>query len=99
MPYELTDDWSSREINHGYAIFDGEYPTEYGYIDGLHIEALDIVGIFVSDEYAAECATKEIGVAIIKDVPLLNKVFIDTPDNREKIIKQIKKENALCQKL
>ena len=86
--------WGDFECQHGYGLFSSEYPTEYGDIEALHIEAIDILGLFDSDEEAAEQAIKEIGVAIIKDVPLLAEVFIDSPENREMIFRQINRRTG-----
>lgn len=84
------DGWGEFECCHGYGIFDCDYPTHYGMIDGQHIERIDIMGVWNSDITAAQHAEKYEGIKIIRDIPHLYKVFIDTPENRAKIMKQIK---------
>jgi hypothetical protein len=84
------DGWDEFECCHGYGVFDGEYPTHFGMIEGQHIERIDIMEVWSSDIKAAQHAEKHEGIKIIRDIPNLYKVFIDTPENREKIMKQIK---------
>lgn len=84
------DGWDEFECNHGYGIFDGEYPTHFGMIEGKHIERIDVMGVWKSDIDAAKHAEKHEGIKIIRDIPRLYKVFIDTPENRANIMKQIK---------
>lgn len=83
------DGWDEFECCHGYGIFDCDYPTHYGMIDGQHIERIDIMQVWGSDITAAQHAEKHEGIKIIRDIPRLYKVFIDTPENRAKIMKQI----------
>lgn len=83
------NDWGEFECCHGYGIFDSEYPTHYGMIDGQHIERIDIMGTWMSDITAAQHAEKNEGIKIIRDIPKLYKVFLDTPENRAKIMAQI----------
>ena len=83
------DGWGEFECCHGYGIFDSEYPTHYGMIDGQHIERIDIMQSWASDIKAAQNAEMHEGIKIIRDIPKLYKVFIDTPENRAKIMKQI----------
>lgn len=83
------DGWEEFECCHGYGIFDGEYPTHYGMIDGQHIERIDIMQSWASDIKAAQHAEMHEGIKIIRDIPKLYKVFIDTPENRAKIMAQI----------
>ena len=83
------NDCGEFECCHGYGIFDSEYPTHYGMIDGQHIERIDIMGTWMSDITAAQHAEKNEGIKIIRDIPKLYKVFLDTPENRAKIMKQI----------
>jgi len=85
----IEDGWDEFEANHGYGIFDGEYPTHYGMIDGQHIERIDIMASWASDITAAQHAEKHEGIKIIRDIPNLYKVFLDTPENRANIMKQI----------
>lgn len=84
------DGWDEFECCHGYGIFDGEYPTNFGVIEGLHIERIDIMQTWSSDITAAKHAEQHNGIKIIRDIPNLYKVFIDTPKNRASIMKQIK---------
>ena len=84
------DGWDEFECCHGYGVFDGEYPTHFGMIVGQHIERIDIMNVWSSDITAAQYAEKHEGIKIIRDIPRLYKVFIDTPENRENIMKQIK---------
>lgn len=83
------DGWDEFECCHGYGIFDGEYPTKFGMIEGKHIEKIDIMECWNSDITAAQHAEKYEGIKIIRDIKELYKVFLDTPENREKIMKQI----------
>jgi hypothetical protein len=83
------DGWDEFECTHGYGIFDGEYPTKFGYISGKHIERVDIMNVWATDMFAANHAERVEGIAIIRDIPGLYKVFLDTPENRANILKQI----------
>ena len=83
------DGWDEFECCHGYGIFDGEYPTKFGMIEGKHIEKIDIMECWNSDITAAQHAEKYEGIKIIRDIKGLYKVFLDTPENRAKILKQI----------
>ena len=85
----VEDGWGEFECCHGYGIFDGEYPTHFGIIEGQHIERIDVMGSWYSDIDAARHAEKYEGIKIIRDIPNLYKVFIDTPENRAKIMEQI----------
>lgn len=89
------DGWGEFECCHGYGVFDSEYPTEIGMIDGIHIERIDIMNSWSSDITAAQHAEKREGMKIIRDIPGLYEVFIDTPENRAKIMHQINKGVAL----
>jgi hypothetical protein len=86
------DGWDEFECCHGYGIFDGEYPTPFGIIEGKHIERIDIMEVWGSDITAAQHAEKYEGIKIIRDIPRLYKVFIDTPENRTNIMRQIREE-------
>jgi hypothetical protein len=92
--YEIgkEDGWDEFECTHGYGIFGGEYPTGYGYIEGQHIEKIDVMASWASDINAAKHAEKYDGIKIIRDIPKLYQVFIDTPENREHIMKQIQEK-------
>ena len=85
----IEDGWDEFEATHGYGIFDCHYPTHYGMIYGQHIEKIDIMCVWSSDITAAQHAEKHEGIKIIRDIPNLYKVFIDTPENRANIMKQI----------
>lgn len=86
------DGWDEFECTHGYGIFDCPYPTNLGYyVDGLHIEKIDLMQVWATDVTAARNAEKHGGIKIIRDIHGLDEVFIDTPENRRKILKQIKR--------
>lgn len=87
------DGWGDFECSHGYGIFTSEYPTDFGDIEALHIERIDIMEMFVSDEEAANHFEANEGIKIIRDIPNLPQVFIDTPTNRTRIMKHIKGGN------
>lgn len=87
----LLDGWDASEVEKGYAIFDGS-----GLGGASHIEKIDMLDAFESDEEAAEYAEKHDGVKIIHDLPdcipeeeRVN--CIDTEENRE-IIRQFIKD-------
>lgn len=85
----VEEGWGEFECTHGYGIFDGDYPTQFGMITAQHIERIDTMSVWASDIYAASHAEKHEGIKIIRDIPNLYQVFIDTPKNRENIMKQI----------
>ena len=85
----LDDGWGEFECCHGYGIFECEYPTKFGMIYGQHIERIDIMEVWDSDITAAKHAEKAERIKIIRDIPHLYRVFIDTPENRANIMKQI----------
>ena len=93
--YEIgkDDGWDEFECCHGYGIFDCHYPTKFGMIEGEHIEKIDIMECWNSDITAAQHAEKYEGMKIIRDIKGLYNVFLDTPENRAKIIKQIEENN------
>ena len=82
--------WGKFECTHGYGVFDGDYPTKYGYITADHIEVIGIMDCWKLDIDAAKHAERYCGYKIIRDIDGLDHVFIDTTENRECIIKQIK---------
>ena len=84
------DGWDEFECTHGYGIFDCYYPTDLGEIDGIHIEKIDLMQVWATDVTAARNAERHEGIKIIRDIKGLDEVFIDTPENRRKILKQIK---------
>jgi hypothetical protein len=84
------DGWDEFECCHGYGLFDSKYPTNLGMIDGMHIERIDVMGVWDSDITAAQHAEKHEGIKIIRDIPDLYEVFVDAPENRAKIMSQIK---------
>jgi hypothetical protein len=86
----VEEGWGEFECTHGYGIFDGDYPTHLGMLVGKHIERIDVMGVWKSDITAAAHAEDMEGIKIIRDIPGLYKVFLDTPENRESIMKQIK---------
>ena len=58
-------------------------------IEGEHIEKIDIMEVWNSDITAAQHAEKYEGMKIIRDIKGLYNVFLDTPENRAKIMKQL----------
>jgi hypothetical protein len=86
------DGWDEFECTHGYGIFLGDYPTRFGTIFGQHIERIDIMDVWSSDLAAAKHTEKHDGIKIIRDIPGLYPVFIDTPDNRARIMSQIRRK-------
>jgi hypothetical protein len=95
----LGDGWDEFKCCHGYGIFDGEYPTEFGMIEGQHIEKIDIMEVWDSDITAAQHAEEYEGIKIIRDIPNLYPVFIDTPENRAEIMSQIEEEDEVETKI
>lgn len=74
--------WTQEELERGYVIASSDYGN-----GALHIERIDEINKFNSDEEAAIQAEKD-GIKIIRDTNLLlNKedmaFYIDTPENRE----------------
>lgn len=82
--------WDEYECTHGYGLFDCSYPTMFGYIKGEHIERIDVMDVWDSDESAADHAERHEGIKIIRDIAGLDKIYLDTPDNRDRIMKQLK---------
>ena len=89
--------WGEFECTHGYGIFVSEYPTDHGYIEGDHFEVIGEMdgdeGFWELDSDAANHAEENYGYKIIRDIEGIERVFIDTPENRAKILKQIKEVN------
>ena len=74
-------------------MFNGDYPTDYGYITADHIEVIGemvVDGFWETDEEAARHAERYCGYSIIRDIEDLPMVFLDTDRNREKIMEQIR---------
>lgn len=90
------DGWDEFECCHGYGIFDGDYPTGFGIIEGKHIERIDIMDVWAFDEAAAADAEKRHGIKLIRDIPQLYNVFLDTPENRANIIRQLEERGQYC---
>lgn len=90
--YDIGKDWGwdKFECTHGYGVFNGDYPTQYGYIEADHIEVIGIMDCWTSDIDAAKHAERYCGYKIIRDIKGIDPVFIDTEENRNKIIAQIK---------
>jgi hypothetical protein len=86
--------WGEFECCHGYGVFNGDYPTDYGLIEGDHIEVIGEMdgdkGFWELDNGAANHYEANYGYKIIRDIKGIEPVFIDTPENRAKIMKQIK---------
>jgi hypothetical protein len=82
--------WTYEEATKGYAVASSEDIMG----GALHIQRIDELNAFDSDDEAAEYAEKSNGVKVIHDLPDYisendRANFIDTPDNREKIEKYI----------
>lgn len=72
--------WSEEDAHRGYAIFVNEFGN-----GAEHIERIDEMDVFDSDEEAAEQAEKD-GIKIIRDMKFEGEdlqYYIDTPENRE----------------
>lgn len=86
--------WGEFECCNGYGIFNGDYPTDYGLIEGDHFEVIGEMdvgeGFWKRDIDAAAHAEENYGYKIIRDIEGIDPVFIDTLENRAKIMKQIK---------
>lgn len=87
------DGWGEFECANGYGVFNGDYPTDYGLIEGDHFEVIGAMdgddGFWQLDSDAAKHAEDNYGYKIIRDIDGIEPVFIDTPENRAKILKQI----------
>jgi len=72
--------WDETDARRGYAIFISEFGN-----GAEHIERIDEMGVFDSDEEAAMQAEKD-GIALIHDMKFEGcdfQYYIDTPENRE----------------
>lgn len=72
--------WSLEDASRGYAIFTSDFGN-----GASHIERIDEMGVFESDDEAAEQAERD-GIKIIKDMKFNEEYkanYIDTPENRE----------------
>ena len=89
--------WDEFECCHGYGVFNGDYPTDYGLIEGDHIEVIGEMygdnGFWKLDDDAARHYEENYGHKIIRDIDGIGHVFIDTSENRAKIMKQIEEVN------
>lgn len=83
----INEGWGEYESTHGYGIFDGEYESGFGPIYAKHIEKIDVMGVWESDEEAAIHFEKNEKIKIIRDFPSVPYVFIDTEETRQKIHK------------
>lgn len=79
------------ECTHGYGRFEGYYPTIYGDIYGVHIEQIDAMGCWERDIDAAAHAERRCKHKIIHDIVGLDPVFIDSAENRARIMAQIER--------
>ena len=55
-----------------------------------HIEKIDVMDVFPSDEAAARDAEQHCKVAIIRDIPEIRQIYIDSPQTRKIITKALK---------
>ena len=93
VPEILRRDWGQGG-DRGYAIF------TCSDTDVLHIERIDELMIYDSDREAAEQAEKD-GIKLIHDISIpkdsvlwgYERTFIDTPENREQLRKELKNEH------
>lgn len=72
--------WSEEDARHGYAIFSSDFGN-----GATHIERIDEMDVFDSDDEAAMQAEKD-GIKIIRDLKFQSghvANYIDTPENRE----------------
>lgn len=83
----LDSGWSEVDARRGYGIFTADFGNGVE-----HIELINEMEAFNSDEEAAEQAEKD-GIKIIRNLEFLDGhegFYIDTPENREKLISVIK---------
>ena len=83
-------EWGEFECCHGYGVFNGDCPTDYGYIEADHIETIGDMDVWHDAEAAAAHAERYCNMKIIRDIPGIPLLFLDTPENRAKIMQQIK---------
>lgn len=94
--YQLGKEWEWGEFEccHGYGVFNWDYPTDYGMIEGDHIEVIGEMDVdkefWKLDSDAAKHYEEHYGHKIIRDIKGIGYVFIDTPENRAKIMEQLK---------
>lgn len=72
--------WSLEDARRGYSIFTSDFGN-----GASHIERIDEMGVFESDDEAAEQAERD-GIKIIRDMLFSEEHranYIDTPENRE----------------
>ena len=76
----MEDGWTREDAERGYGIFTSDYGN-----GATHIQRLDDMMVFESDEEAAEQAEKD-GIKIIHDMEFDDEnsaAYLDTPENRE----------------
>lgn len=76
----LEGGWCEADAHRGYSVFTSDFGN-----GALHIERIDEMGVFESDDDAAEQAERD-GIRIIKDMKFSEghcANYIDTPENRE----------------
>lgn len=97
----IKEGWAEEDARKGYSIFTSDYGN-----GATHIEKIDDMDAFESDDEAAEQAERD-GIKIIHDLELPEEhraAYIDTPENREllkdlvEIEQVIKKMRPLAEK-
>ena len=75
----VADGWSEEDAKRGYGVFSSNFGN-----GATHVEKLDCMNIFDSDDDAAKQAEKD-GMKIIRDLELPERDkahYLDTPENR-----------------
>lgn len=86
-------EWGEFECCHGYGVFNGDCPTEYGLIEADHIEVIGDMDAWDDAEAAASHAERYCKMKIIRDIPGLPHLFLDNEQNRASILRQIAEAN------
>ena len=99
----VSEGWDALEARNGWFIVtdnvlrlkNGEeiYLVE----DITHIEKIDVMGVFESDDEAAREAEKDCKLAIMRDMLEICPIYLENPANRRiitKALKQYRKENG-----
>lgn len=76
----IKEGWAEEDARKGYSIFTSDYGN-----GATHIEKIDAMDAFESDDEAAEQAERD-GIKIIHDIELPEEhraAYIDTPENRK----------------
>lgn len=93
----ITGGWDALEARNGWFVATDNVlrfknGTEVYLTDSItHIEKIDMMDVFESDEEAAREAERNCKIAIIREYPELPSIYIESPSNRKIIGKAIKK--------